>query len=249
MKIWSIVFILIAGNLSAVDLRVSAIEFPPYTTTTRKDYGLSFELLTEAFRGSKYKIVPIIKPPIRTGNEITNYHISLYSIPGLKGYNNFEQQHLYNIFYTFYFNSDYGQIVWNSLDDLKGLTYGELRVSLGENYIGDKLNSAGLIKIESNSLKHLFTMLKKGRIDLILCVDLTVKDTIDRFYPGDKSIRQTDKLFLILPAGPWFNLKNPEAVEALKYYKKGITRMKQDGTFFTILEKYYGEEVTKASLY
>lgn len=241
IRITIMVFLLSNQIIMAIDLKVLAIEHPPYISEKMENKGLSFDILNEVFKKSEYNIVPVILPSRRAQKEIAKYPVSLFSFPDIASMNNYKQVHIQNVIYTFYFNKDYGEITWNSLSDLKGKIFGELHYTYDSVYIEDELCDKGLIRKRTDSLEHLFHMLKKGRIDLVLSVELTAEATIKKLYPENDSIMQTEKKYLVIKGGPWFNLNLPETEKVMKYYISRIKEMKQDGSLLKIFERYYGE--------
>lgn len=59
-------------------------------------------------------------------------------------------------------------------------------------------------------------------------------------FPENDSIMQTEKKYLVIKGGPWFNLNLPETDKVMNYYIYRIKEMKQDGSLLKIFERYYG---------
>lgn len=234
-----LLLIILSSILNAYEIKVISIEFPPYAGLSEPYNGISFRIMNEAFKDTQFKIKPVFNPPLRVQKSLNNYPVSLYSFPEMNNIKHFKQVHSYNVIYTFYYNKNYGNIQWENLADLSGKTFGEIRFTDSDNHIKETLKSAGLVKKESNSLEHLILMLKKGRIDLVLCVDLTAKMITESLFPNEDVIVPTDKVFLMIKGGPWFNLNHPKGTEIMNIYKTSIERMKRDGTLLQIFEEYY----------
>lgn len=229
-------------RLCSQELIVTAIEYPPYTSEYMEGYGMSIEILSEALKHTDYIVTPVFYPTGRAFTELKkgNCHINLYNTPAVFDLGIYKRVDTIAVLYTFYYNKDLNDVAWNKLSDLKGLRLGSIRVTNVEG-IRDELEEAGIIPVQTDSLVQIFTMLKKGRIDIALSVDLTAKSIIDKLYPGDKSIIQTQRKYMIINGGPWFNISTSIGNNAMKEYIKGKERMLNDGTLLRIMEKYYGK--------
>lgn len=235
-------FLICTSNIISQELIVNSIEYPPYTSINIDGNGLSFEILTEALKDTSFIIKPLFYPTGRAFTELEkgNCHINLYNTPAVLDLGIYKRVDTIAVIYTFYYNNDFRKVEWNKLSDLKGLRMGSIRVQNREG-IRNELVDAGIIPVETDSLIQIFSMLKKGRIDIALSVDLTAQSIIETLFPGDRSIKQTDKIYMIIDGGPWFNIATEIGQSAMKEYIKGKNRMILDGSLLRIMEKYYGK--------
>lgn len=233
---------LVTLNIYCKDLYVCAIEYPPYTSSNLEGNGISFEILREALKHTEYNIIPYFFPTGRAFSELKTgkYHINLYNTPAVYELSIYERVDTHSVLYTFYYNKDFNNVVWNNLRDLKGLRLGSIRVKNRET-IRDEILDAGIIPVQTESLEQIFRMLKLGHIDIALAVDLTAIEVLRNLYPNDTSIVQTKKKYMTVVGGPWFNTVDEDALEGMNQFKIGKSKMIADGRLYKILEKYYGE--------
>lgn len=229
-------------TLCSQELIVNAIEYPPYTSENIEGNGMSIEILSEALKHTDYVISPVFYPTGRAFTELKkgNCHINMYNTPAVFDLGIYKRVDTIAVLYTFYYNKDFKIVEWENLKDLKGLRLGSIRV-INREGIRNEIKEAGIIPVETDSLIQIFSMLKKGRIDIALSVDLTAESILDKFYPEDTSIRQTGKKYMIIKGGPWFNISDELGINAMKEYIKGKERMLKDGSLIRIMEKYYGK--------
>lgn len=240
-KVIVLLMFLLVHSTYSQELRVCAIEYPPYTGVKLDGYGISFEILEEALKHTDYIIIPNFFPTGRAFSELETgkYHINLYNTPSVYDLKIYERVDTHSVVYTFYYNKDFNSVEWNELEDLKGLRLGSIRVKNKET-VRDELTEAGIIPIQTDSLEQIFTMLKLGHIDIALAVDLTAVEVMQSLFPNDESITQTKKKYMLIKGGPWFNTTLEDGLEAMKQYKIGKARMLKNGSLHKILEKYYG---------
>lgn len=244
MRKWILSFLLLIKVLSSsftTDLEILAIEYPPYTDSTMPDHGLSFEILKEAYKGSEFNVIPVFHPPARCELEFIEgrHPVSLYNHFSFTQYENLEQVLIQRVLLTFFYNREFGELSWETLSDLSGKKNGVLRLG-GSSQLRETMESAGLITVELDSLDQIFRLLKMGRIDVAASVDLTAMNIIQNLFPGDTSIVPTEKIFMTVSGGPWFNMNTEQGKKAMEAYRQGKERIIRDGSLLRILEKYYG---------
>lgn len=216
------------------------IEYPPYVSESMDYFGLSGEILIKALEGSPYEVVPVFLPPTRGEYEFLGgkYPVSLYNNAIFFDYPELAFEYSLRVQYTFFYNSDYRKVEWESMEDLSGLSVGVLRVGENNRY-RDMLNESGLIVSEVGRLDQLYRLLESGRLDLILAVDLSTQVILEQMFPGNTSIKKTDKTYRDILGGPWFYLPHPQAEGVREAFVAGRKRLIENGEYYAILEKYY----------
>jgi polar amino acid transport system substrate-binding protein len=142
-------------------------------------------------------------------------------------------------FYYYRPNHD-REIVFTGLNDLRGYTIGVIKRSI-ENLAFFESN--GIRIEESYKQESLFKKLRLGRIDLCGMVDLSGILIIRKLFPDEAELfrriplpRSVSAISIMIDAD------YPDAVEIANKYKAGLEAILSDGTYLSILEKYYGRE-------
>jgi polar amino acid transport system substrate-binding protein len=120
------------------------------------------------------------------------------------------------------------------VSDLKGKTVGAIR---GTGSIA-VLQNAGAILDVANDKGLLIDKLATGRYDIAVVGDLTGLDTLQERFP-EKVGSYKYELAYSSPIDLIFSKKYPGSNEIKNKYDSGIAKIKADGTYMRIVEKYY----------
>ena len=128
----------------------------------------------------------------------------------------------------------------HEVKDLEGHKIGILKGTLVDR---SQFEKAGITFEESYSQESLFKKLQKGRIDLVIEIDLVGKTMIKRLFPSDGErfssilIPKSESPIAILLAEKQLN-GNELGVR----YRQGLQKIRLSGEYETILNKYYGPD-------
>ena len=129
-------------------------------------------------------------------------------------------------------------IVFKELGSLKGFTVGVIKRSIEDPSF---FESHGIRIEESYKQESLFKKLKLGRIDLCGMVDLSGIVILNNLFPDEKENfarislpRSVSAICIMIDAG------YPNAEEIADKYRSGLETVLANGTYKSILEKYYG---------
>ena len=128
-----------------------------------------------------------------------------------------------------------------SLSDLKGYKVGLLKGTLVDRGV---FQNSGISIEESYSQESLFKKLQKGRIDLVIAVDLIGKSIISRLFPFDKDEFGSD--LIAKSASPIAILLAEELPDGKRTGSKlmrALQKIRSNGEYEAILKKYYGETI------
>ena len=146
---------------------------------------------------------------------------------------------IYYVSYFYYRPNHTEEISIQHFEDIKGHTIGILKGTIADRTY---FNQRNIVFEESYSQDSLFKKLKLGRIDLSVEIDLVGLTTIKRLFP-----EELDNFGSILfsksatPIAILLSEDYPNAQEIAEKYREGLKRIIKNGTYQTILEKYYGE--------
>jgi len=130
-------------------------------------------------------------------------------------------------------------IAVRSIEDLRGYKVGILKGTLVDRAIFMK---AGVEFEESYSQESLFKKLRRGRIDLVIEIDLVGQKIIDRLFPEQHDnfvatiVPRSDRPISIMISSGY-----PDAEHIGGLYKKGLQTIRASGIYQQILENYYGK--------
>lgn len=125
---------------------------------------------------------------------------------------------------------------WN---DLVGLKVGLLKGGL---YQREFFTELGIHFEESYTQESLIKKLRLGRLDVVIELDLVAKQLINRLFPEDvdnfQAISISDSA---TPVAMMIDANYPNAHQLGEQYKKALAEMIENGSYYDIIEKYYGE--------
>lgn len=234
-------FVLVGALPGQTELRVAAVEYPPFTTAGGTN-GLAFELLRAAL--PDYRVTAVVLPYNRAEEEFRagRLPVSLFNndytdLPGMVHLVN------QNVRMEFFWDGSRGPLRWDTLADLRGkvLAIGRATRPIENDPLLRPLLDAGVKCIEVESVETAFRMLASGRHDLVLAVDLTGRTAVRRLFGDGSSLVPLDKPYLVIPGGPWFNTALPGIAQAAQDFRKGMASLVKDGRGTAILERYCGK--------
>lgn len=227
-------------------IRISTIEYPPLFQSQEipgKGYGVASDLTVAAFKAVNIKVtfdyIPMARSVISV---VTKRH------PANLGSINWfikdqKQQHvdvvnLFNInFMLFYRKNRFPSgISYEHLSELQDFSIGNVRGSSTTPIVNNaNLNLRWITALEQN-----FKMLNANRIDLAIggetagwaLIKSLYPNTVDNFAVVKKPVHR-------VPIGLVFHKEQKLLSEQ---FNKGIDTILKNGTYFQILERYYGKE-------
>ena len=127
-------------------------------------------------------------------------------------------------------------ISYNSLEDLKGYTFGILR---GWAYPEDFVKAEYLEKEETDKPEANILKLLKGRVDLIVGDKLVTQDFANEYYPDQADrIEALEPPLEEKPLHVIVTKKLPNHADIVRDFNKGLKMLKEDGTFDKIMKKH-----------
>lgn len=222
---------------------ILAFENPPTTSPSILGEGLGVELMKAAFQEVGVRPILNYLPLKRVVKMMQDQEA-----PALLGNNLYftEEEKAYlpvtplilSRFVFVYYKPTYPEgIRYDTFEDLRPYIIG---VRLGSN-AGIPLKKANLNVQETSTIDGMFKQLQSNRINLLVTLDLTVPLTVRTLFPEEEAN------FVILPkplqeywAGMVFNTNIPEGVAYQARLTEGIEKIKRNGTYLKIYEKYYG---------
>ena len=146
---------------------------------------------------------------------------------------------IYHVALFYYQPNHPVSLTFTTLNDLKGYKVGILKGTLVDRSYYEK---AGVVFEESYSQASLFKKLQRGRIDLVIEIDLVGQLLIDNIFPTKQDlfvqqiIPATGTPIAILIAADYPNAKTISSL-----YRGGLKQVIENGQYLNILESYYGE--------
>ena len=141
---------------------VLAVEYPPFTTINKNNYGLSFELLAEAFPEQKF--TPEFLPPKRALKRISNgdWCLSFYPATHISTFE-IIQLSVNKVKIGLIKKRDIGDFTWESLEEMSGASVALLRSSSISVFV-EQFTNANLKIIYVESIKQGMELVKKQRV-------------------------------------------------------------------------------------
>lgn len=231
------------GLLSLEKLEIFAYEYPPLATMDMEGGGLYAEIVQEALNEEDVESVITILP-VRSLVKYNLVHDSAIAILG-QGWSFSEEQRKQLIVIPFciitgeyvYYRSAHRQVLpWEGkLDNLKGYTYGAQK---GEDVTA--YEKAGIRVVYGNCVT-LFKKLKAKEIDFLSAPNICKEWLIKKYFPDESNNFATMRVpAWEAPCVILFNKKHPEGETVAGKFTAGFEKIKQNGKYIEILEKYYG---------
>lgn len=239
-------FILFASIATAKNEQVtlSAFYYPPYMDESVASKGLFCELVKAAFKASDYDASFQFYPLSRS----THYVLSGKVMGQLGTKWNFPAKARENelisvpLFYYrvvgFYLKSQYQQINFSRLTDLQDYRIDVIRGSSDAQLLKNQHN---LLVQEVSTGEQVLKRIHAKRADIGFMVELTGLSLIDKLYPNSQAqwVMTDDAI-----QGIWgqvvFSKKYPRVTQYVEAFRKGVNIIKDNGTYHSLFEKYYG---------
>jgi ABC-type amino acid transport substrate-binding protein len=235
------------GLLSPERLEIFTYENPPLASMDMPSGGLYPEIIQAALNKENVKATVTILP-VRSLVKYNLIQDNAIAIIG-DGWNFSEEERKRLIFIPFciinggyyYYRPAHKQELSldGNISKLKGLTYGAQE---GEDVTAFK--EAGLSVRFGSVLSH-YKKLKGKEIDFLSAPGLSAEWIVSKHYSGEKNN------YLLIKNSSWeasspiiFNTNNIEAKTVSRKLREGLIKIKLDGTYINILEKYHGEGST-----
>lgn len=244
MRNWFLAGILALGSClplaAQTEVKVIGIEYPPFITAAG-DNGMSVELLRAAL-GTGYTVTLTVAPPNRAAQDFLSGKapVSLFTSDYSKAASVKRVDNV-NTNIVFFQNKTKNPVSWKALADLAGKNIAVTRSQTGQGPLIKALTDAGAKLTEVDAIEVGFKLLEAGRVDLVFSVDLTGHTLVAKLFPGNESLVPTDKPYVTIPGGPYFNTAIEGGEKLLADFKAGMAAIIKDGTAQKILEKYYGK--------
>ena len=232
------------GRCVAEDaFEILAFENPPTTSPSILGEGLGVELMKAAFQ--EVGVRPILKYfPLKRTVSLMQAQEAAAMLGNNLYFTEKEKAHfpvtpfiLSRFVFVYYKPAHPEGIRYETFEDLRQYA---IAVRLGSN-AAIPLKQANLTVHETSTIDGMFKQLQSRRIDLAAVVDLTVPLTIRTLFPEEEAN------FAMLPkplqeywAGMVFNTNLPDGVSYQAKLAEGIEKIKRNGTYLKIYEKYYG---------
>ncbi|NWF35684.1 transporter substrate-binding domain-containing protein [Mariprofundus sp. KV] len=103
---------------------------------------------------------------------------------------------------------------------------------------------AGIVFEESYAHASLFRKLHKGRLDVVIEVDLVGRAFIQDLFPEEvENFGVTRMPQSASPIALNMAVNQPEAAALAARYREGLRKIRESGEYRAILQKYYGEQI------
>jgi len=200
---------------SLTNIDILSVEYPPFTTETRHDLGISFTLLSPILKDAGYRANALIYPPARL-NKIINFSdqwcVSMLSpvviTPDIVGFT-FSQDPIPMYIYR-HRPPNAQPFTAQELTQFSGQTIGLLR-SIKQGELFKKITDAGINVYSTETITSAFKMLQKQRIDLIFSNSLSAQYYFSQFKIDPESIQRSSTPLFVSQYKLWLNLKCKQA--------------------------------------
>jgi polar amino acid transport system substrate-binding protein len=243
---WMHVTTLLVTPVFGEPVNLTAFDYPPYMDAASPAKGLFCELVYEAYRSVGYEATFRFYPLKRS----TQYVIHGQALAQLGTEWNFPEparktavQSVPLFYYRvvgFHLKDRFQNISFSSLKDLQGYRLGVIRGS-SDAAILKKHPDLNLMVDEVGLMSQLFKKLYLGRNDIVFTVELSGLKLIAAQYPKelDRWVMTEDAIQGIL-AQVVFSKAYPNSEIYLNAFKEGVARIRANGTYLRVFEKYYG---------
>lgn len=229
---------------AAEKITLTAFDYPPYMNDSLPEKGLFCELVREVYQSVGYEVSFEFYPLKRS----TLYVIEGKALAQLGTEWNFPEEARKNdvrgvpLFYYrvvgFYLKDNIDAFSFKRLHDLKGYRLGAILGSSDAAILGGEPE----LKLETvHTMEQMFKKLSMNRTDIGFAVELSGLDFIATHYPREKDRwMMTEDAVQGILAQVVFSKKYPDAEKYLKAFEEGIQRIRDNGVYHRVFEKYYG---------
>lgn len=225
-------------------ITLTAFDYPPYMDESLGKKGLFCELVSEAYKSVGYdvsfKFLPLMRSThyVMKGEELAQLGTK-WNFPKETNTSTIESVPLfYYRVVGFYLKDRFKSISFKTLNDLKAFRLGVIRGSSDAAILQGNPN---LNLEEVSFMKQMFNKVYTNRNDIGFTVELSGLTFISKFYPKEKNrwVMSEDAIQGIL-ADVVFSKKYPNAKTYINAFKKGVQKIRKNGTYHKVFEKYYG---------
>lgn len=148
----------------------------------------------------------------------------------------------------FYMKDRHRSISFKTLKDLKGYRIGVIR-GASASILFSKYPDLNLDFEEVNTMEQMFRKAYHGRSDIVFTVELSGYMFIAKHYPKEQDRwEMTSDILQSIYGDVIFSKKYPDADRYLESFRTGMQRIRDNGTYLHILERYYGTGRVPASV-
>jgi polar amino acid transport system substrate-binding protein len=216
-------------------------EYPPFTSSTNSE-ALWCELIQKAFKTENisvtWKTMPLnrMKAQVTVGESIAFVNSRLVlSEKELNQVLLSENSLIYADVVAFYSIRKYPNgIGLNRPEDLRDKYVGTI-LGTGSTVVMEK---AGVRQSKAQDLKGLMNMQRVRRTDVFALADLTGVKALKEYMPDSMNDYKYESIYTS-PIDLIFSKKHPKSKFLQKVFENGLNSIKEDGTYMTILKKYY----------
>ena len=222
-------------------IKIFVYEYPPLTTFEMPNMGLCSEIIQEAFKEAGVKVT-IENQVVKSLAKYSLIQDNAAAMIGEKS--DFSEDELKQLVFMpcyimtgvyFYYKPRHNkELRWyGKLDNLKGYTYGALEGEDATTY-----EKAG-IKTVKGGILSLFKMLQAKKIDFLGVADIRGEWFVKKHF--SKEINNFAKMKVPVWEAPFsiiFNKKHARSKGISKAFTEGFHKIKQNGKYIEILEKY-----------
>lgn len=206
-------------SLSAEQLTVLAIEYPPYTSAKALAGGTAFDLLREQLSASGLEVRPQFVPPARASYYLERGQWCASFYPPAVMQTNIEIHRLseQGVRLGLFRRQQPEAFSWQRLAELDGRRVAILRRSGTHSLLLDQLREAGLVAVFTESVLQGFRMLSEGRVDLVFGDQLSGQHAIREAGLDGSQFQFSEAALLTVPLQIFINSDCPPARVAAEH--------------------------------
>lgn len=234
-------------TFASEQVTLSTIEYPPFNQSEvlpNGGRGVLIDLVAEAFTAANVSVTFEFIPMARVvWSVVKKNHAATLGMEEWFAKENkehlVETVELLNMNIVVFYKKDRFPegLSYEHLRDLKSYTVGIVR---GSSLI-PLLEEAGVHVEPVSQIDQNFKKLSAGRLDLVVAVDLGGWTILRDLYPDFvDNFSTVKKPLLVNPAGLIFLKEHDRLIQT---FRKGLGIILKNGTYYEILERYYGKDV------
>lgn len=245
-KLILLLLLTLQSSLLSKDIDINAVvlganEAPPYWSKKLPYDGIAGEIIHAISKAANINSDIVFKPLSRLieddeNNDLGNPAFFMVN----QDFAEIIPIALYNVSLYYYAPNHKKTLQFKSINDLKGMRIGVLKGTLIDKAYFEK---EGILFKESYSHESLFKKLKLGRIDMVIEIDLVSQRSIRKYF--EKEIYNFVKINISNRSNPiaiMLAQELPNVKWVANRYRMGLDMIIQDGTYQSILQKYYFDE-------
>lgn len=223
---------------------ITAFNYPPYMDEALPTKGLFCELAHEAYRAAgvdvSFKFFPLKRSTeyVKRGQEMAQLG-TVWNFPEASRKDLYPVPMFFYRVVGFHLKDRFEEIHFKSLEDLRGYRLGVIAGSSDEAI----LKKDKQLKVEAvSSMAQMFEKLYlTNRQDIVFTVELSGLSFIRKHYPGDvERWVMTQDAVQGLRGDIVFSKDYPDVAKHIARFKAGFSKIRENGTYQRVFEKYYG---------